>query len=39
MSKVDIAGVLALADAAIGNDPSEARRIILEAGELDRKSE
>ena len=39
MSKVDIADVFARADAAIGNAPPEARRIILEAGELDRKSE
>ncbi len=39
MSKIDIAAVLALAKGAIGNDPAEARRIILEAGELDCKSE
>lgn len=39
MAKIDIAGVWALADAAIKKDPSEARRIILEAGELDCKSE
>jgi predicted acylesterase/phospholipase RssA len=44
MSKIEIADVLANAKAAIGNAaianaPAEARRIILEAGELDCKSE
>jgi predicted acylesterase/phospholipase RssA len=39
MSKIEIAAVWANAKAAIGNSPAEARRIILEAGELDCKSE
>jgi predicted acylesterase/phospholipase RssA len=36
---VKIVDVLAAAQAAIGNSPAEARRIILDAGELDCKSE
>jgi predicted acylesterase/phospholipase RssA len=39
MSKIDLGGVLTRVDAAIGNDPAEARRIILEAGDLDCRSE
>ena len=39
MSKVELAGVLTRARAAIGNSPAEARRIILEAGELDCNNE
>jgi predicted acylesterase/phospholipase RssA len=39
MSKVDIAGVWKRAKSVIGNDPAEARRIILDAGELDCTSE
>src|SRR5947209_3939284 len=38
MSKVEMADVLTRAKAAIGNSPAEARRIIVEAGELDRKN-